>query len=352
MATNFDQCSPDLESLQAQALVQGDIVVLSAVTQNTELLQQLFQRMQDASGSLESEDAFDEFDNLDFGNADDNAIEAVDENIRLRAENTRLNSRINALEQEIESLTDNNHDLASKVVYGATASAAPTAPAAAAPAAAPVAPESLSWEERKRQIIEQMENDEFDAESFLSTLDVENPSESCKSDTQQAIDYVNDLVDELDRLRQSEKQSRFHNEKEFLVEQEMQQQVDRYVDEISELKESLRQLQESSALIPTEPVTESVDPIAEILDHDQIIQQERERLQQIQEDCEQKLRDIEIRSSLERAKLSRELSIQVQKNRELETQVNALQRQAGMKEDATVGTRWMAKLGLTGDRKD
>ena len=83
-----------LDALQAQAVVQGDAAVLSAVNQNTELLQQLVIRLLQSKGNLEPEEAFDEFNALAFGAVDDNAIEAGDENIRLREVYTRQRENV------------------------------------------------------------------------------------------------------------------------------------------------------------------------------------------------------------------------------------------------------------------
>lgn len=344
---NQEPCTPDLETLRAQAVVQGDAAVLSAVNQNTELLQQLFERLQANSLVLDPEEAFDEFNNLGFRAADDNAIEAVDENIRLREENSRLNQLINQLEAQVASLSKNNHDLAQKVVYGedrveqdsADPSETENHPAETTSESTPTSEGAFTWEERKQQILEQLENDSFDAETFLTTLDIKHDHGETPGGIQDAIDYVIDLNAELDRHKEAAR--------------ETDRQSRRYCDEIRVLKDSIRQFEETIRelrdAVPTEPVAAAIDPVEAILDADQLIRQERERLATLQEACDQKVREIEINASLERAKFSRELTVVEQRNKELETQVHSLQRSAGRSEDGGIGTRWMAKLGLTGE---
>jgi chromosome segregation ATPase len=79
---------------------------------------------------------------------------------------------------------------------------------------------------------------------------------------------------------------------------------------------------------------------------DQAIRAERARLAELQSECEQQVRDLEIRSSLERAKLSRENSELRQHIEELQRQVKDLEKQVSIEGG---GRRWMAKLGLNGE---
>lgn len=348
MANAVEQMKPDLESLKAQATAQGDDLVLLAITQNTELLQQLFDRLHREGLRADPESAFDTLDDHAVSPVDHEAIDAVDENVRLDAENRRLNERIEQLEDEIESLTEKNRDLAAQVVYSDKETKSSSSPAKTS--TAPVKQESLSWEERKLQILEQLENDAFDAEEFLSTLHIENESESESDPVQTAIDYVNDLDAGRDRLEKELAQLRQQNESDQR--------------EIQSLKDALTELEETIATMKADPQAEEKsktsasgskhhsDLVNELLAGDEVVREEREKLQQMQKELDEKLRQVEIETSLDRAKHSRERTQWEQKNRELENQVAALQRQAGIKEGGSVGTRWMEKLGLTGGSKD
>lgn len=355
MSTNFDHCNRDHDSPKDKSSAEGEDTILSAVNQNTELLQQLFERLHRVGLADDLGNSNDSVDGFGVGVVNDDAIEAVDENVQLREANDQLLRQIDQLEDDVETLTQKNHDLASKVVYEGRPNPSPQS------ATPPVDTRSLSWEERKLQIIEQMENDSFDAETFLSTLRIEGDDERDEVGIQDAIHYVNDLNVELDRLCELDRLS--------------QQSTIRYENEARSLKETIRQLEESVATQSVESLSadrefandesaptadranasaeaDVVDSVAVILDRDELIREERERLSQLQDQCEQNLRQIEIETSLERAKHSRERSEQSQQNDKLQEQIKALQRQAEVKRDGVVGTRWMAKLGLTGDSKE
>jgi hypothetical protein len=97
----------------------------------------------------------------------------------------------------------------------------------------------------------------------------------------------------------------------------------------------------------TSDETPSAEANAEILDQDEVIRQERERLKAIQTEWEEKLRQAEVDTSVERAKLARERA-------QLEGEKQALQakvaRSASQDENDNVEKsgrgRWLARLGL------
>ena len=269
----------------------------------------------------------------EFSFVSDEAIDAVDENLRLRQENEQLHQQIRTLELEIERVSEENRDLATKVVYQNEGSGHPNqspSPQATGDTA------NLSWEERKAQIIEQLENDTFNADDFLATLDIK-PLEQAEQDSLQvAIDYLNELDSELLRLRKVEQDFGLNNQ--------------HYEDEITQLKQTLDELQKTVADGLDENRSDPQTRADEILDQDELIRQERERLRQRQEECDAMTRQLEVSSSLERAKLSRTVTELEQQNRDLQRRIEAFENQQQEKERTGMGTRWMAKLGLTSDK--
>ncbi len=132
--------------------------------------------------------------------------------------------------------------------------------------------DALSWEDRKKLILQQMETDSFDAESFIENLQAET------SDTPiDPVDYVQQIHAELSRKS----------------------------DELKRRDDEIRELQ---CLLEQRPDTRDADvaigaaAIAEMVDADELVQQERARLKQLQTEWEEKFRQGEIEASLERAK--------------------------------------------------
>ena len=190
--------------------------------------------------------------------------------------------------------------------------------------------ESLSWEERKSLIFKQMEDDSFDASSFIHSL---NQSAKDTVDSVVAEDgaggdpksFVESLIERLHR-----------------VEAESQ----RREDEVEELRMLLQQKSESQQ----SGVVMGAAAIAGMVDSDDLVQQERERLHELKTEWEEKFRQAEIAASLERAKLSRERQELARKAAELEDQLAELQRERrNLKEPESGGRRWLAELGLTNE---
>ena len=270
--------------------------VFDAVLRNTELLERILQHVVDGRlGGAE----FD-FDPASFSDASGDAIDAVDENIRLR-------ERID----ELEALVDQQ----------GTSGQTQNAPALNTTTPQADQNEPLSWEDRKLQILDQMENDSFDAESFLSTLQSGAVESNVHVSLDNPADGLHELFVELER--RGELIGRLEEEKLLLQQAENQAVAD-----------------------------ERSNAIAEAVDADEVILQEREKLRDLQVEWEERFRTSEIEASLERAKLSRErLEIEL-KNEQLEQEIAALKRQveSGGEAGGSVGTRWMAKLGFTSDK--
>lgn len=333
MTLNTNHCDQDIESRPDQTSAAGGDDCLAAVNENAERVQGLLDQLQD-------KDQFDDLSDWSVCSVDEDAIDAVDENIRLRDKNEQLADQIRQLENQVADLESQNAEPGSREAdHESGETQAPNTDARLAQPSPAQPTESLSWDERKLQILEQLENDSFDAEAFLTTLKDDHPETRPDDapeliDIQDAVNYINDLHDQLGHL-QSEIQQRDSAKSKH----ESESQALR--DQIDHLQREAAQYEQDSA---------PKDAIVLMLDSDEIVQQERENLRRIQEECEEKLRSIEIETSLERAKLARERTELEQTIAELESQLKALQRQAGIKDGSNVGTRWMAKLGLTGDR--
>ena len=167
----------------------------------------------------------------------------------------------------------------------------------------PVALESMSWEERKRLLLKELES--------VPNDDVENP-------TPHRLE-----MEELIAITQRE--------------------VERRDEELSELRRIIEQ--QSSA---REGMAVGAAAIAQLLDSDELVRQEREKLKGLQEEWETKARQVEIELSRERAKLARE-------RLELDARVRSLP--APSLDAATDADKknqrgnWLARLGLNEQQK-
>ncbi len=122
--------------------------------------------------------------------------------------------------------------------------------------------ESMTWEERKRLILQQLEEESSDFDS----------PETHRSRVE---------ISEVLNVTQAELERR-----------------DREIAELQSIIEQQSNTREGVAI--------GAAAIAQMLDSDELLQQERERLRAIQQEWEDKLRNAEIEMSLERAKLARE----------------------------------------------
>jgi hypothetical protein len=92
--------------------------------------------------------------------------------------------------------------------------------------------------------------------------------------------------------------------------------------------------------------------VQEILDHDTIIREEREKLQMLQDQLRDQFRQAEIDLSVERAKIARERLEIEEKTRNLPHAPTVVEGSKDSKTDpfkkqATLGGRWLARLGLS-----
>ena len=281
-----------------------DPAVMKAVRSNTDLLHTLLAQLTDvrqivdASTSSERTSGVDQ--NADAGSSSgDGAAEWEVQVVQLRQKLQRLETRNSELHSQ-------NQELAAKI---AAAKIQETAPKNSSEAG-----EMLSWEERKRLILRQMEEDAFDANQFAASLSTEINSEK---ETPSAF---------IDRLRL---------------------EIEHRDDEIAEL----RNLLDQQAQARSDGTAIGASAIADMLDADELIAHERAKLQQLQAEWEEKFRAGEIEASLERAKLSRERQEVSAQKQELELQLEQLQREY-RQANATGGSssrRWLAKLGLADD---
>ncbi len=156
----------------------GDRRVIEAVESNTRLLQQLLEQ----------------FSCLQAVIATDNPlIEPELESSQVAASNfdpetEQLRDRIYDLENQVAELEQQNSDLASKVASSNVRQAVSTSSSDSS--------ESLSWEDRKRLILEQMEEDVFDAEAFVANMRCESADAP-----EDPFEFLTRLTDEVQRLR-------------------------------------------------------------------------------------------------------------------------------------------------------
>ncbi|MFG0265309.1 MAG: hypothetical protein ACF8AM_09170 [Rhodopirellula sp. JB055] len=190
--------------------------------------------------------------------------------------------------------------------------------------------DSMSWEERKARILEQMENDDFNAESFLESLSQSSQEIAASIDPDWANNpsaFIDDLVD---RLTEAEKT---------------------IADRNAEIHE-LQILLQNQADTRNDNVAFGAAAIAGMVDSDELVIAERQRLAELKTEWEDKFRSAEIEVSLERAKLSRERQELARRAEELEEQIEQLQKEKrDAREYPKAGRRWLAELGLQSENE-
>ncbi len=162
--------------------------------------------------------------------------------------------------------------------------------------------ESMTWEQRKRLILQQLENETAAA----------NPEE-----------YQNhrNEVEEILRSTQAE--------------------IERRDAEIAELQSIVQQQSNTR-----EGVAIGAAAIAQMLDSDELVKLEREKLATIQQQWEAKLREAEIELSLERAKLSRERAELEERLRNPADAIKPVSTEPTTTPDGKPVRRWLEHLGL------
>ncbi len=162
--------------------------------------------------------------------------------------------------------------------------------------------ESMTWEQRKRLILQQLENETAAA----------NPEE-----------YQNhrNEVEEILRITQAE--------------------IERRDAEIAELQAIVQQQANTR-----EGVAIGAAAIAQMLDSDELVKLERAKLASIQQEWEAKLREAEIEMSLERAKLSRERAELEERLRNPAKVIKPASLEPAVSVDGKPVRRWLEHLGL------
>lgn len=206
-------------------------------------------------------------------------------------------AQVEQAEAELADLREQNSELASRIAQLTTDSLS------ARKGHGPVNPELLSWDERKKLMLQQLEQD-----NGSDSPDTPGIAAQDKLDIQQIITTTQSEIERRDR-------------------------------EIEELREII-QLQSEAR----QGVAIGAAGVAQMLDNNDLINEERRKLQAIQQEWEAKLRQAEIDLSMERAKLARERS-------ELELELSQLKRTSA--QDQNSGSpgdkqqrRWKNFLGL------
>ncbi|TWU21019.1 Chromosome partition protein Smc [Novipirellula galeiformis] len=287
--------------------------ILAAIDDNTLLLRQLiadftdFQKTATTAPRVETTSLLADIELLKH---DSNRSETHD-----TAMIESLRDEITDLEYELSELKRQNSDLAAKVANANVRKSTNDASSDFT--------EALPWEERKKLILRQMEEDTFDAETFLAQTVQSRLND--EPDQVDPIAFVNQVTSEIDRLQQQNE--RFENE----------------INELNHLLEHRPPSAEGGLAI-------GAAAIAQMVDADELIQEERQRLQELQDHWEEKFRQAEIEASLERAKLSRERQEVAQKSADLEEQLDRIRRDAVQTQHTEGHSRkWLAKLGLADD---
>lgn len=213
-----------------------------------------------------------------------------------QSEDSQFKSKYEQAEAELNDLREQNSELATRIAQLTTDSLSGRAGRGA------VNTELLSWEERKKLMLQQLEQEhESDPESEVAQ--------------QQRLDFQ-----ELVAATQSEIQRR-----------------DREIEELREIVQLQSEARQGMAI--------GAAGVAHLLDNNDLINEERKKLQEIQQEWEAKLRQAEIDLSMERAKLARERA-------ELELELAQLKRSsaqiqtAGQSQSDKQQRRWKNFLGL------
>ncbi|HBJ37051.1 MAG TPA: hypothetical protein DDZ51_20300 [Planctomycetaceae bacterium] len=207
--------------------------------------------------------------------------------------------KVDALKAQIESLVEQNNQLATELAHLTVQRTVDQSSDAAA---------SLSWEERKELLYRQFESED------------------------------NGVPFSPDQLT-SEQCSRLNHEMAC-----MQQELRARESEIAELRSILEQRPE----VQDSDLAVGAAAITRLFDDDELIREERSRLKEIQAEWEAKFRDMEIAASIERASLARQRRQLECQNAELEEQLAHLKQELRQESIAgpTQNRRWFAKLGL------
>jgi chromosome segregation ATPase len=288
------------QAAEAARLAEQHAAQLSALQQESELLR-LAQEEADQCRSEAERLAEQLRGEAEEARAEMHRAKVFADRIASTAED-EVREKVNALEDALADLAAKNEQLTHEI------DGLKRKPAASVGSA-----DSLTWEERKRLVLSQLEDED--------QQDSEGRGVSERMSMRQ-------LIEKTDR------------------------EMARKEREISELQQLLEQ-QADTINHANQEVAVGAAAFAQIFDQDEIIRRERERLQSLQKEWEGKLREAEIDVSRERAKLSRERNELEEKQRDLQDQLRGVVREAepndgepGANKSAQRGGRWFSKLGL------
>ena len=257
---NYNQSDCDIECADQDDLPQSeysqpaDHRVIDAVESNTHLLQQLMEQVACLQESIAS-DASPIASVLETSQA----FSAEND-----SESDYLRDQIEELKGQVAELEPQNSDLASQVASSNIQEVVSTNTNGSGSS------ETLSWEDRKQMILEQMEADSFDAEAFVSSLQSETTDETDATDETECkpedpFEFVERLSAEVARLTADLKSRE---------------------DEVHELRCLLDDQSETRG----GGIAIGAAAIAGMMDEDDLVVEERERLRVLQEEWEEKFR--------------------------------------------------------------
>ncbi|WP_145169123.1 hypothetical protein [Rubripirellula lacrimiformis] len=233
----------------------------------------------------------------------------------LRSEIDEISAHVSSVEAENDDLRQQNADLASRLASQNVRSTVSNAQSSTS--------DALSWEERKALILQQLEDDDFDADTFIEDLQAEHNVDDAAL-AESPIEFVRAIYAQLAK-HEAELANR-----------------DTEIGELHCLLDQRSDAGDGATAV-------GAAAIAQLIDSDELVMQERERLQLLQAEWEEKFRKSEIEASLERAKLSRERQELTRRTSQLEEQLEHARRECRQNQEAgtTPSRRWMAKLGIS-----
>jgi hypothetical protein len=311
MSEVIESAEPQYEEASTPPSENSSAKLEEIIATNTAVLQQVVEHISQVRSELAG--AHEEVDATPRASSGNDAD--------LISEIEKLGSQIDDLYQQLDDAQVTNRQLEADLAQARAANAQPVQSAAALSPSGP-----LTWEQRKEQMLKEMEEDSFDAESFVETIQsTATPNVEAELLDLAPEEYVVQLNLELERVR-CELESR--DEEVAQLQQQLQ----------NHSSDALRALKADTA-------------IEDLVDVDSLLQDERERLQKQQKECEERLRESEVATSLERARLSRERRELARQNAELEEQLIHIRREneADQKSGGKGSRRWLAILGLSED---
>ena len=207
---------------------------------------------------------------------------------------TGLEAELSRLKHQLADLQQQNSDLAAAVAKHQVITSGNTPHVS-------FQHESLSWEERKRLIMAQLESE---------SIEDDEPADEQQLQRHLEIEQVLNTT---------------------------QQEIEKRDREIAELQAIVEQQADTR-----QGVAIGAAAFAQAFDNDEMIQQERQKLKEIQREWEEKLRQAEIDVSLERARLARE---RTQLEQELEN-IRLERLQADKEPEKAKKRKWLEHLGL------